>query len=385
MSQLCDMDCVATEFGSQVLDSIPELSLVLLRTPSGMSTSDFEVKLQGDARVTGSESNSIVETAETEQSTVAFSEATRTWTDVQDQTALTRIGAAEAQAYGLGEGALVAILDTGIDLDHPALAASLDLPGIEAGITDGAGDDRPDGVDTNNDGIVDGSLGHGTHVAGIVHAVAPGARLLPVRVLDSDGVGQAFRIAQGIVAAMKRGADVINLSLGLTGSSPAIQAALDHARSAGIVIVAAAGNRDIATLDFPAAYAPVLAVAGTDMDDHKAPFSDFGSDVDVAAPSVGILSTYWDGTYARWSGTSMASPFVAGSVALLYGRLGPPSPATADLIEQLIRAGAQSLAAIDPIYGGLLGAGRVSAAGSVARSLDNGDPTSGEPGSRLPY
>ena len=379
-----DVDSVASAFNSQVLDVIPELSLALLRTPASLTASAFVGGLQSDSRVLFSESNAMVETAEAAQSTVAFCEATRTWSDVEDQTALTRVGAAEAQAYGRGEGALVAILDTGIDLDHPALAGVLDLPGIEVGAAGASGDDRPEGVDTNLDGIVDGSLGHGTHVAGIVHAVAPGARLLPVRVLDSDGIGRAFRVAQGIVAAMESGADVINLSLGLPSESRAIQAALDLARSAGIVVVAAAGNSDVSTLDFPAAYPPVLAVAGTDPDDRKAPFSDFGGDVDLAAPAVGILSTYWDGTYARWSGTSMASPFVAGTAALLYGRLGPRSPATAGLIEQLILAGAESLASSDPVYGGLLGAGRLSAAGSVARSLDNGGQEA-EPRDRLPH
>ena len=369
-----DVDSLARSFGSQVLDVVPELSLALLRTPPNTTTDAFVSRLRGDPRVVFSESNAMVETAEAGQSTVAFCEAARSWSDVQDQTALARVGAAQAQAFATGEGALVAILDTGIDLDHPALTAMLALPGYEAGVTTDAGDDRPESVDSNGDGIVDGSLGHGTHVAGIVHAMAPAARLLPVRVLDSDGVGESFRIAQGIVAAVERGADVINLSLGLPSDSRSIEAAVNFARSAGVVIVAAAGNRDASALDFPASYAPVLAVAGTDPDDRKASFSDYGDAVDLAAPAVGILSTYWDGTFARWSGTSMASPFVAGTAALLYGRLGPPSASSADLVERLILAGAHPLAAIDPVYGALLGAGRLSAAASLYHVQHAGDP-----------
>jgi len=369
-----ESDSVAKALGSEVLDVIPELSLALFRTPTGMTADAFVQRLAGDPRVVFSEPDAIVETAEGSQSTVAFSEAARTWGDVVDQTALSRIGVAAAQHITRGAGALVAILDTGIDLDHPVLAGAIDLPGIEPGVVTDPGDDRPEALDTNGDGVIDGSLGHGTHVAGLVHAVAPDARLLAVRVLDSDGVGDAFRVAQGIVAAVERGADVVNLSLGLAEESRSIEAAVDLARSAGTVVVAAAGNLDVETLDFPAAYPPVIAVAGTDPDDRKAAFSDFGAAVDLAAPAVGILSTYWDGTYAVWSGTSMASPLVAGTAALLYGLQGPRSVGAATSVEEFITAGAEPLAAIDPVYGALLGAGRLSVVGSVGHVWDSGDP-----------
>src|SRR5262249_8527511 len=204
----------------------------------------------------------------------------------------------EAQAYATGAGVLVAILDTGIELDHPALAAQIDLPGIESGSPTAPGDDRAEQVDTNGDGFVDGALGHGTHVAGIVHAIAPQARLLPVRVLDSDGVGDAFAVAQGIVAAVKRGALVINLSLGVLGPSNAVADAIDFATHRGVTVVGAAGNSGLEAVDLPAGYAPVIAVAGTDSTDQKADFSSYGPNVDVAAPSVGILSTYVGGGYA---------------------------------------------------------------------------------------
>lgn len=374
LAHATDADSVARALGSQVLDVIPELSLALLRTPASTSTDAFVLRLASDPRVIFSEPDAALQTAEGSQSLVAFSEATGSWSGVEDQSALARIGVAGAQRFARGAGTRVAILDTGIDLDHPALAGAIELPGIEPGVVEDAGDDRPEAVDTNGDGIVDGSLGHGTHVAGIVHAVAPDARLLAVRVLDSDGVGYAFQVARGIVAAIGRDANVINLSLGLADASRSIEAAIDLARSTGIVVVAAAGNRDLTTLDFPADYPPVIAVAGTDAGDRKAAFSDYGDAVRVAAPAVGILSTYWDGTYATWSGTSMASPLVAGTAALLYGLQGARSPDKAASVEQLIVAGAVSVTTSDPTYGGLLGAGRLSAEGSVMRAVHTGDP-----------
>lgn len=371
---LSESDSVAIEHDSQIVDVIPELSLALLRTPPGQTTSAFVHELKRDGRVRDSEADAILETAEGSQSTVAFSEGLRAWDDVEDQSALARIGAAEARQVGQGAGVIVAILDTGIDLDHPALAGVIELPGIERGEHTDPGDDRPEEVDTNEDGIVDGALGHGTHVAGLVHAVAPEARLLAVRVLDSDGVGSSFEVARGIVAAVARGARVINLSLGMLVPCRAIEAAVNHARERGVVVVAAAGNRAVTTLDYPAAYPHVLAVAGTDADDRKAEFSDFGYGVDVAAPAVGILSTYWDGTYARWSGTSMAAPFVAGTAALLYGALGERSTLAAGQIENVIPYGATPLGEVDPVYGALLGAGRLNAAESAARLLNLGPP-----------
>lgn len=371
-------DSIAMLYASQVLGTIPELDIVLLRTPTGSTIATFIRRLQEEPRVLFAEPNYPLETAEGRQSDMAFSEASRSWSDVLDQTALTRIDTPGAHLLAKGDGVVVAILDTGIALDHPMLVDAIDLPGIEPGVTVKPGADHPENVDTNRDGVVDGSLGHGTHVAGIVHAVAPAARLLAVRVLDSDGMGDVFRVARGLVLAAGRGATVANLSLGLAEFSRTLQAAVDRVRSEGVVVVAAAGNAGAQTLDFPASYPPVIAVAGTLPDDHKAEFSDYGDAVDVAAPAVGILSTYWDGTYARWSGTSMAAPFVSGISALLYGRLGAASPATAAVVQTLVRAGAVPLMAVDSIYGALLGSGRVNAAASVRRLPPDGPEDEGE-------
>jgi subtilisin family serine protease len=360
---------LAANYDCDVVSYLPELRLALMAaraSQTGQLTEETpSARFVGDPRVEYSEPDSRVETAETRQSTVSFSEGGRTWSDVTDQGALTRVGAAQAHAYTLGSGVLVAIVDTGIELDHPALASQLVLPGVELGEASAPGDDRAENLDSNHDGLVDGALGHGTHVAGIVHAIAPGARLLPVRVLDSDGVGNAFAVAHGIVAAVQRGATVINLSLGLSGLSQCVVQAIDFAVAHGATVVAAAGNAGLETVDLPAAYSPVLAVTGTDATDRKAEFSNYGPGVDLAAPSTSILSTFVDRGYATWSGTSMAVPFASGTAALLHGYLAARGMDSAPLVNDALREGASSLRLADPIYAWMMGSGRVNASGSV--------------------
>lgn len=352
---------VAGSYGSLTLDYIPEIRLVLLRTPTGMTDQSFQLRLAADSRVVFAEPDYEARTAETRQSTIAFSEGTRTWSDVADQTALARVGAEQAHLLTRGAGVLVAVLDTGIELDHPALSSHLSLPGIELGTVSSPGDDRAEAVDTNGDGILDGSLGHGTHVAGIVLALAPQAQILPVRVLDSDGVGHAFAIARGLVLSTKRGAGVANLSLGMPEVSNSIVAAVDYAEANGVVVVAPTGNGGSSTIDFPAAYSPVFAVAGTDSLDHKTPFSNYGMGVNIAAPACGILSTYVGGGYALWSGTSMAAPFVSGVSALTYSELGGRQAGAVATIVSAVARAALPLGSIDLLYGQTLGAGRVNA------------------------
>jgi subtilisin family serine protease len=213
-----------------------------------------------------------------------------------------------------GTGVKVAILDTGIDLDHPDLA-------VAGGATFVEGTTSPD--DDN---------GHGTHVAGTVAAlvgngigvigVAPEAALYAVKVLDSGGSGSYSDIVAGIDWAVANGMQVINMSLGGRFDSQTLQDACDNAYAAGVLLVAAAGNSGNPAgkgdnVAYPARYSSVIAVAATDSSDKRASFSSTGPDVELAAPGVDILSTYNDGDYATFSGTSMASPHVAGVAALV--------------------------------------------------------------------
>ncbi|QLH08595.1 peptidase S8 [Candidatus Nitrosotenuis sp. DW1] len=220
----------------------------------------------------------------------------------------------------------IAIIDTGIDLKHPDLNIYKQISFVR-------------GTKTAND-----DNGHGSHVAGIVAAkddsngvvgVAPGARLWAVKVLDRNGSGSLSNVIKGIdyVTANAAQIDVANMSLGGEFTSSSLNSALSKSVAAGVTYVVAAGNsaKDAQTFS-PANHPDVIAVSAivdTDgkcgefgastsygADDTFAIFSNFGSVVDMAAPGVNIYSTYKSGTYATLSGTSMASPHVAGAAAL---------------------------------------------------------------------
>jgi subtilisin family serine protease len=143
-----------------------------------------------------------------------------------------------------------------------------------------------------------------------------------------------------------------------------VQSAIRYARGRGVVVVAPTGNDQLSHLQFPASMPEVVAVAGVDENDQHATFTNYGPGTDLAAPSVGILSTYFGGLYARWSGTSMAAPFVSGTAALLRGLL-PPGEDSGSRIEEFLVDGAMPLEGIDPAYAPLLGAGRIDASASL--------------------
>jgi len=267
-----------------------------------------------------------------------------------------------------GEGTTVAVLDTGVQADHPDLSGKV-TPGYD--FVDGDDDpaDASNGKDDDDDGEVDEMLGHGTHVAGIVHFVAPEAEIMPLRVLNADGTGSAFDIAAAVAHAESHGADVINLSLSTQSRSHLLWKVIKDATSDGALVAAAAGNDGSNEWAFPAAdnggraaADGVVAVTSVDQQKEKSDFANYGRWVDVAAPGENILSAYPVSAHAAWSGTSMSAPFVSGQAALIRAVYGSLDPAGA---EEKIRCSAESLDEINAAYAGMLGAGHANAGASL--------------------
>jgi subtilisin family serine protease len=163
--------------------------------------------------------------------------------------------------------------------------------------------------------------GHGTLVAGIIAAIAPDALIMPIRAFDDQGQSDQFTIAKSIRWAVDHGADVINMSFGTLEKSKVLKDAIEYANKQGVTLVASAGNENTETEQYPASYDKVIAVAATNLWDMKTSFSNYGKPVDVSAPGASIIAPFPNGYYAIVSGTSFASPIVAGEAALLRSLL----------------------------------------------------------------
>jgi subtilisin family serine protease len=239
-----------------------------------------------------------------------------TWAD---QPAVADLQLAAAHARSLGAGTVVAALDTGADAGHPALSGRL-LPGWNYVDDNADTGDVATGTDDDGDGVGDSAVGHGTFVSGLIGLVAPDARILPYRVLDSDGYGTIYEVAQAILDATAARADVINLSFGtaVKTTSHLLDDAITQAKRAGVVLVGAAGNNGNNRPQYPAANSGVLGVSALAPGGHGLTnFSNWGTWAAVAAPGQQVTGPVPGGGYALWSGTSMAAPFVSGQVALL--------------------------------------------------------------------
>lgn len=293
---------------------------------------------------------------------------------LSEQWNFTRVRAQRAWDFSTGRGVTVAVVDTGIACETfgPFQKAS-DLGSTRC---------APGFDFVNRREHVADDNGHGTHVAGTIAqstnnsigaaGIAFDARLMPVKVLSGDGWGTFAQVADGIRWAADNGAQVINLSLGGPFRSRVVEKAVAHARSRGVVVVAAAGN-SAGPVEYPGASPGVVGVSATDSDDDLAWFSSRGPEVDIAAPGVDVIQqTVCDGghngceQFPRYSGTSMASPHVAGAAALLMS-LGVTRP---EAVEAHLLASARVVAPSSALTV-THGAGVLDAGAAVARAASH--------------
>jgi len=285
---------------------------------------------------------------------------------------VSKIQAPEAWKTGVkGEGVVVAVIDTGVDYTHPALAGKvwMNEKEIAGNNLDDDGNGFIDdvyGYDfANKDGDPKDDHSHGTHCSGTIVGdkvgVAPKAKIMAIKFLDKNGSGTLAAAVEAINYATLMKANVMSNSWGGGGFSQTMADAIKKAQDAGIVFVAAAGNEyndNDKRPTYPATYDGVIAVAATDDKDAKASFSNWGATkVAVAAPGVKIYSTVIDGKYASYSGTSMACPHVAGMSALLLSKGIPAAEVKQKLID--------SSDLIDSLTGKSVSNGRVNALKAV--------------------
>lgn len=269
----------------------------------------------------------------------------------QPASSLIRISDAQQASMLTGQGIVVAVIDTGVDLNHPALSGALVAgfdfvnnsssasefngidPSVAAGLTQSTsaileGDNvvimnpwTAAILTQSTSAILEGvpkAFGHGTMTAGLVHLVAPAAKIMPLKAFAADGSSDLFNILQAIYYAADHGANVISMSFTLSQSSTGLQNAIQYALSKNVTIVAAAGNDGQQVMVYPAAYNNVVGVGSTSNQDGKSTFTNFGTNAEyVAAPGEGVITTYPGANYAAGWGTSFSTPLAAGEAALV--------------------------------------------------------------------
>ncbi len=358
-----------------IIKHIPRIDVWLV-TSSEMPTASFMHRLERSSDVSWAEPNGRVHTSGVTPNDDFYQ--TQQWN-------LRLIGLPEAWVFTTGDANPIAVIDTGIDLDHSDLAARIWTNADE--VPDNGLDDDSNGYvdDMHGWNFVSGStliLGanHGTHVAGIAGAhtnnsigiagVSWQSPLMALQALNSNGDGTWADVAEAIVYAADNGARILNLSLGGEEASQTIEDAVSYARGQGCLIVAAAGNSKSqpAPVEYPAALPEVLAVAATTDSDATWSYSNRGPEVDVAAPGAtddprnGIFSTSSYNQYAIMSGTSMATPHVSGLAALVWS-LQPTL--TADQVAHVIISTAHDV--YTPGWDQRTGWGRIDAQAAILK------------------
>ncbi len=346
-------------YGTTIIKPIVGIvAAYLLQVGAGSTVEIVLARMAGDLRLLYAEPNFLSNAPE------GIGRGAWAWggpspSPLASQYAPTLLNLSAAHAITRGAGRVVAVLDTGFQLTHPQLTNRLTTARYDFVDNDA----NPNNIlDGNGDGQADFLSGHGTHVAGIIAQAAPEAKIMLLRVLDTNGVGNSVWVAEAVQYAALNGANVINLSLGAPVQSSLLQEAIYIAnREHNVVVVAAAGNASSSKRTFPAGInSSVIAVSAVGANSKKADFANFGSWVDIAAPGDSIYSAYPTNGYAWWSGTSMAAPWISGQAALLLSKC--PGLKPNKVLDKIV-------ANAKPLAGGL-GAGLPDVAKSLQAPCD---------------
>lgn len=394
MKQGVSIDVINALYGTTTKQRIYGTNIYRLTTPKGKKEKKYRKKIAKNVDVLSASLNPVIATPVNVfgHAVIGFPGDRPTTGQGRPQYITQQLIAnlAEVQLRSRGAGVIVAVIDTGIDRLHPD---------IKDHIWTDTGEVPSDQVDNDGDGLVDDVFGwnfltnnnntteqpgnpqssvagHGTFIAGLISLVAPEAKIMPIGAFSTDGVSDAFTVAQGIKYAVDHGARVINLSFGTTEDSTILHDAVAYAQQRGVLLVAAVGNENksnSAGPQFPANWdLEVMGVAALDSNNRKAAFSNFGNNVSVSAPGVNIVSLY-PGTndtpdYAIWSGTSFAAPLATAEAALIFEN----NPTRQD-VRSIIENTATSVNDDNPSFKDKLGKGRID----PLKALQSLDPLTG--------
>jgi subtilisin family serine protease len=364
------LNSICSSLGCSVIRGLddPDAQLFLVGIPDAANTGFFIATLSAITGILGVEMDSLLRLSDErpaipsplyDTSPVSYYGATVHEGYVQQPAvSIVRLADAQSRFHVSGTGT-VAVIDTGVDPNHPVLNPVLlqgydftrnqgggseqgDLSQSTAAVVDGVpptyvSDTGAAIVDQSTAAVVDDGhhpdFGHGTMVSGVIHLVAPSAQILPLKAFNADGTGYTSDILRAVYFAARANVQIINMSFSTPQSSQEFKRSVDYAANAGIICVAAAGNQGQSTVVYPAGYSNVMGVASTNNNDQRSGFSNYGSaQVWVAAPGEGVVTTYPFGTYAAAWGTSFSAPFVSGTVSLLIqanSRLTPSDAASA--------------------------------------------------------
>lgn len=335
-------DIFSTKYQTKIKKVIPKINVMVVEIPETKTSQNFLQTLKNDKDVLFAEADTKVDLDD-------FNDPM-----INDQYSLKKVDAFSAWNINQGNSdTVIAIIDTGVDLDHPDLKEKM-LEGYNV---------IAPGTPPKDD------VRHGTHVAGIAAAIgnnaigvsglAPKCKILPVKVLG-NGTGSMETVSEGLIWAADHGADVVNMSLGTYTENKTLGESVKYALGKNVVCVATMGNDNVERRRYPAGFAGMIAIGSTDENDKKSSFSNYGNWITVSAPGTNILSTlptYMSPNgYGKMSGTSMAAPLVTGLVGLMRSQRKGLSPAEAS---KILKETADDLG--DTGFDNYFGSGRVNA------------------------